>query len=266
MKKIKFLSLLAIMALLFAACETVVEDPAGPRGVAPVPGIVNLNPATFDVLDLENTFIKFTLVLEGSGVSQANILASFKGNKQRVNITSVSSFPSDITITLAEVVNKLGMVLDSIKPADLFNFEVQTVVGGKTYYSSAAFNVAVVCGYDVANVTGSYYVVTEDWGSEGPVTITADPDDDYIVYVSGLAAMDGVTEDLGPLKMVIDPLTFKVTAVKTVLASIAFGYHNFSYAGSGELNTCDGTYVMYFAITVDEGSFGGPFEFVFTKQ
>ncbi len=57
---------------------------------------------------------------------------------------------------------------------------------------------------------------------DGNVTITVDPDDPYIVYVAGLIELDGLPEDKGPLKMVVNPLNFEVTAVKTVLATNFF--------------------------------------------
>jgi hypothetical protein len=269
MKKYKIFGLIFSLVLLFSACETEVVDPAGQRGVASVPGIEEMDPATFDVNDLENTFVQFDLVLDAPGVSEAIILVSYKGDKKRAEITRISSFPTTVKITLSDVVSKLGMQLSAVKAADVFNFEVQTVEGGKTYFSSAAFNVAVVCGYDPLMVTGNYRAVSDAWAVDGPITITADPEDPYTVYVEGLATIDGLEEDLGPLKMVINPKNYDVTAEKTVLASlVTWGapYHDIAYEGPGKLNTCDGTYVMDFYITVAEGSFGGPFVFTFTKN
>jgi hypothetical protein len=64
--------------------------------------------------------------------------------------------------------------------------------------------------------------------------------------------------------MIVNPLNFEVKAVKTVIATVAFQYHNIAYEGFGILNTCNGTYEMTFTITVDEGSFGTN-AFTFTK-
>ncbi len=97
-------------------------------------------------------------------------------------------------------------------------------------------------------------------GCRRTVTVTVDPDDEYTVYVAGLAALDGLDEDLGPLKMTVNPLNFEVTAERTVLASVAFsGYTNIAYEGFGTLNTCDGTYEMNFTITVDQLIWSVPF-------
>jgi hypothetical protein len=83
--------------------------------------------------------------------------------------------------------------------------------------------------------------------------------------VKGIEAIEGVDEDKGPLVMHIDPSTFAVIADKSVIASVAFGYHNFTYAGTGTYNSCDGSYVMVFDISADEGDFGS-FNFTFTRN
>lgn len=269
MKIVKIFSFIACFVVLFTACETDVVDPAGARGEGVVPLIANLNPATFDVNDLQNTFIQFDLLLDAPSVSEAVLVASYKGGKQRAEIQRLSSFPVNVTVTLADACSKLGISLDDIEAADVFDFEVQTIQGGKTYYSSAAFKAAVVCGYDVENVTGSYHVISEDWDMEGDVTITADPDDPYTLYVTGQAAAEGLDEDGGPLVLKVNPLNFSVSAPKVLLAtSLApFGlpYNDYSYQGSGELNTCDGSIQMLYTITVDAGSFGS-FNFSYTKN
>ncbi len=268
MKKFKLFSLIAALILIVTACDTKVVDPAGDRDVAPVPGIVDLNPATFDVYDLDNSFIKFTLVLDDSRVSEAKVLVSYKGDKRRVEIAKVTSFPQDLQIKVKDVAAQLGMQLADVKAADVFNFEVQTIVGGETYFSSAAFNAAVVCGYEIDNVTGSYHAFSDDWGLDDDVTIVADPNNEYILYVHGLASVEGLVE-IAPLKLIVNDKNFSVTAEKTVLAADVepwgLPYTGYFYEGSGELNTCDGTYTMNFTIGVDQGTWGLQ-AFVFTKN
>src|SRR5690606_11539002 len=212
MKILNIFCLIAALGLFLTSCETEVVDPAGERGVASVPGIQNLNPATFDVNDLENTFVKFDIVLDDPSVSQAAVLVSYKGDKKRAEVATVSSFPATLTIPLTEVAAKLGLQLSSIEAADVFNFEIQTTQGGKSYFSSAAFNVAVVCGYDSENVTGDYRGISSAWGVDGPITIEADPNDEFILYVTGLATIDGLVEDQGPLKLIVNPLDYSVVA------------------------------------------------------
>lgn len=256
MKKYKILAFMAAMVFTFSACETEVDDPAGVRGEGVIPAITNLNPAVFDVNDLENTYVQFDLNAPNE-VKEVKLVASYNGDMRRVNIATISSFPErGVKVYMRDVASALGIKLADINPGDKFSLEALTVQGDKTYRSSAVIDAAAVCLYSPEMVTGSYQAVSSDWGVDGPVTITVDPEDEYTVYVKGLAELDGLTEDKGPLKMTVDPLTFKVTAVKTVLASVAFSYTNIAYEGSGALNTCDGTYSMNFTITVDQGSFG----------
>ncbi|MDY0078641.1 MAG: hypothetical protein RBR87_15340 [Bacteroidales bacterium] len=265
MKKYKLLVILAAMVLSFTACKTDVDDPAGPRNIGVVPSITNLNPAAFDVNDPENTFVKFDLDAE-SAVNEIVIYASFNGDLRRTRLKSYTTFPAKGEIIyMRDVAAALGLSLNDIKPGNTFNLELVTVQGSSTYRSNAVINAAAVCAYDSEMVSGAYKAVSPDWPADGPVTITIDPTDEYIVYVAGLAALDGLDEDKGPLKMVVNPLNFEVKAERTVLASAAFGYTNIAYEGFGLLNTCDGTYDMNFTITVDQGSFG-QYSFSLIKQ
>lgn len=265
MKTTKILTFLVAMVFAFTSCETEVEDPAGARGVGFVPSITNLNPAVFDVNDPSNTFIQFDLDADANVVSEVKLIVSYNGDMKRVEVKSVNTFPQNVKIFMHEAVTALGMSLDDVGAGDNFTIEALTIQGDKTYRSSASFNAAVVCAYDPDNVTGTYRAVSADWAVDGTVTLTVDPQDEYIIYVAGLAGLDGLTEDQGPLKMVVNPLDFSVTAERTVLASIAFSYTNIAYEGSGLLNTCNGTYEMLYTITVDQGSFGA-YAFTLTKQ
>ncbi len=266
MKSFKIYCMITTLVLFFASCETEVVDPAGLRGVGVVPEISNLDPAVYDSNDLENTFIQFTV--DAPGVSEVSVVASFKGNQKRVEVANVNSFPATLKLSLNEVASKLGVQLSSILPADVVNIELITVKDGVKYYSSAAFNAAVVCGYDPAMVTGSYHAVSDDWGLDGNVTITVDPTDEYVVYVSGLAAVEGLDET-GPLKMIINSKDYSVNAVKSVLApDVApwdLPYTGYYYEGFGTLNSCDGTFTMTYTIGIDQGSWGAN-NFVLTKN
>lgn len=266
MKKINILVFFFTMALLFGACEDTNENLVGSRGIAVVPLITNLNPAVFDSKNLENTYVEFKLDVEDETLLEnAIVKISYNEQSERVDFATITSFPSTVKIKLTEVAAKLGKNINAIELGDIINVEVWTTTNGKVYQTSAVFDAAVVCAYNPGNVSGSYHAVSASWGSEGDVTITVDPTDPFIVYVAGLEAIEGLTEDKGPLKMVVNSLNYSVTAVKTVLASDAWGYHNIAYAGSGTLNTCNGTYQMMFAISVDEGGFGNH-AFTLTKN
>jgi hypothetical protein len=264
MKMYSIIGLIAIMAFSLTSCG---EDPIDlSRGLGVVPIVTDINPAVFDGLNKTTTFIKFTVDMpEGAGVNAAAVVVSFNGDQARAEVANVTSFPTDITITLSDVATGLGKTLDDIDLGDVINVELVTTKGGKTFYSEASFNAAVVCAYNPVTVTGNFTAVSAGWAVNGPVTITVDPTDDYKVFVSGLPELDGMVQDVGPLEMNINPLNFSVTAPRTVLGSVFFIYSNVAYQGSGIVDTCNGTYEMTFTITVDQGSFGS-YNFTFTKN
>jgi hypothetical protein len=225
-----------------------------------------VDPGIFDSKDLEGSYIEFTLALpEGESVDKIVIVGSYQDNLERVTIKEITTFPSIVRITSADAAQKLGIGLSDIENGDVFIFEMITTNGGITTRSSAAIVVAVACAYDVELATGSYHSVSTDWNSEGDITITADPDDPYTVYVKGLEEIDGLVEDKGPLVMHINPVNYAVTADKTILASDAWGLTDIAYEGTGTYNSCNGTYVMYFEISVVEGSWGQNM-FTFTRN
>ncbi|MCU0456929.1 MAG: hypothetical protein MUE74_11555 [Bacteroidales bacterium] len=264
MKKIKLFGFILILIMYSVSCEEL-PDPAGERGVAAVPGITGLNPGVFDVNDLENSYVHFTVVLApGTTLPKATLICSFNNDHADVPITDLTSFPAVVTVTAANAAQKLGLDLNDLVRGDVFDFELLVTTNGRTTRSTPLV-VPVACVYTTAMSTGSFHSVSADWNSEGDITLTADPDDPYKIYVSGLEEMEGLVEDLGPLVMYIDPVTFAVTAPRKAIASDAWGYHNIAYEGSGTFSTCDGTYTMVFEISVDEGSWGAN-AFVFTKN
>ena len=273
MKRIILFGFITAMVLSFVSCKTEVKDPTGERNVAVVPSLTDVNPAVYDSKNLSTTFVQFTVNVEdAAAVNGGKVVVSYNGGMQRVDFSSINSFPSTIKVPLSEVVQKLGMTLDDVKLGDVFTIEVITTSAGngKEYRSNAAIDAAVVCAYDPANVTGAYAVTESgDWGSAGDITITVDPNDEHVVLVSGLETIEGLVEDKGPLKMVINPLNFEVTVDRQVLASDlspwGLSYTNIAYSGFGKVNTCDGTYNMTFTIGVDQGDWG-TYNFVLTKK
>lgn len=269
MKTYKLIAFLAAMVFTFSACETEVEDPAGERGVGLVTTITGVDPAIFVDGDLDISYVQFTANAQTDATfDEAYVVVSFNGVSQRQRLKDIASFPSVINITAVEAVTALGMSIGDVEAQDYFVFEIETKVGGKITRSNGGLTVRVVCPFDEELSVGSYTAVSAAWGVNGGITLVADEADPYTIYVSGLCTIDGVVEDLGPLVMHINPFNFKVVADKTVLASVVTwnpAYTNMAYAGTGEYNSCTGSYTMLFNITVDQGSFGN-FAFTFTKN
>jgi hypothetical protein len=266
MKKIKTLGLIITLIMIFLSCEEL-PDPAGRRGVAVVPGITDIDPGIFDSKDLKNSYVEFTITVPaGTQVDKITIQGSYQDNLERVTITEVTSFPATVRILSSDVAQKLGIALNNIENGDVFTLELLTLANGLTTRSTAVLFVAVACAYDVNLAVGSYHSVSADWNSEGSITLTADPANPYKIYVSGIEEMEGLVEDQGPLVMYINPATYNVTVPEKVLSSDAWGYGAISYSGNGVYSSCDGSYSMYFDISI--GAYGnqGTFGFTFTRN
>jgi len=267
MKKYKIFGLIFSLVLLLSACETDVVDPAGIRGVGFAGTITDANPAIFVDGDLDISYVQFTVdVQEGAVYDDAYIVVSYNSVSQRTRIKDVSSFPAEINITAEEAAAALGMSINDVASEDYFVFELELVADGKVTRSNAGLTVRVVCPFDPALAVGSYNAVSAGWAVNGNVTLEADEDDPYTIKVYGLAALDGLDEDQGPLVMHINPLNFEVTAPRAVLATeVWLGYTDLAYQGFGEFNSCTGAYEMSFTITVSAGSYGA-YNFTLTRN
>jgi len=266
MKKIKTIGLIITLIMISISCEEL-PDPAGLRGVAVVPGISDLNPGIFDSKNLQNSYIEFTVEIpEGSSVEKITILGSFNDNDEDAVIIEVTSFPAIVRIVSSDAAQKIGIAIDDIVNNDFFTFELLTTAGGRATLSNAVLIIPVACAFDGAMAIGSYHAIESGWPFEGDVTITADPDDPYTVYVSGLANLDDCGEDLGPFVMHINPATFGVTTEAKLLASDYYGYGGITYSGSGVYNSCDGSYTLNIDISVGDYGSQGIFVFNLTRN
>jgi len=259
MKKIKIFRLTIILVALLFGCEEA-KDPAGQRNVGIVPLLTDVS--GLFIGGEPSSFVQFKVDLqEGATVENAQVVVSSGDAFQRVKIADISSFPSDFTFTLGDVAAKLG----EINEGDVIYIEVVTSRNGMATRSNAALALVVFCQYNVNLAAGNYHSLSTDWNSEGDISIKADAADQFTVYVTGLAAIEGLDEDQGPLVMHINPATFEVIADKTVLASDAWGDTNIAYEGTGLYNSCNGLYEMAFTISVDQGEYG-TFAFTFTRN
>jgi hypothetical protein len=266
MKQYKILTLLLGLAMMISGCEDTNESLVGSRGLAIVPTISDINPA-FYTSDLASSYVAFTVDLEeGDNADSAEIQVTFKGKTAVVQ--SVESFPSTITLPALDAIEALGISESDVQIDDFFLYHVVTTNEGKSTRSRAALKVFVTCEFDPILTEGSYHVVSDDWQVEGDVTFTADPNNPYLIAVTGLFAMEGGAPNDNVLYLNIDPSNFSVTHETTLLGpSSPWGaYTNYYYNPvEGLYKSCTGTFEMVFGITVDEGGFGN-YKFIFTKN
>jgi hypothetical protein len=267
MKNIKILGLIVTLMIMILSCEDSV-DPAGERGIGVVPVITDANPSFFLAADMVNSYVEFVVNLtDGATASGGVIQASLNGEGERKQVATILSFPATVRVTGTDITTALGISASDIHGGDVINLEVITTKDGRTTRSNAVLNASVACEYDPDLASGSYHAYSEpsQWNAEGDITLETDPIDSTIIYVTGLAEMEGNVEDGDPLVMHIDLSTFKVIADKTVIATDYFGYTNGAWEGTGSYNSCDGSFEMDFTISSDEANFG-TYPFTFTKN
>jgi|WetSurMetagenome_2_1015567.scaffolds.fasta_scaffold08295_4 hypothetical protein len=266
MKKPIISGFIILLAAALITCKKL-PDPAGVRGVAVVPAIEDINPGIFDSKNLESSYVEFSITVpEGTTPDRISVEASYNGNPEKVKVAEVTSYPATVRIGSAEVIQELGLNQGGIKNGDIFTLELVTTANGLTTRSTAVLQVPVACAYDKDLAEGSYHSVSPDWNSEGNIVLAADPGDPNKIYVTGLEEIEGLTEDLGPLVMFINPATYNVTVPAKAISSEAFGYGAITYAGSGTYSSCDGSYTMYFDISLAAIGNVGTYKFTFTRN
>ncbi len=271
MKKISLKIIASLLILLFVgiSCENTNEILVKERGVSVAATISNIEPA-FYTTDFDNTYIKFDVNLpEGETVEAAELQASFKG--KTVTIQPISSFPATIELPARDVMNKLGLSdsdVDVENNNEFIFYVVTTNDGISTRSKSGSVKILVTCEFDPQMVVGNYHVVSSDWEVEGDVTFTADPQNPYKVYVSGIFEMEGGAPNNYKLELNISPTSFEVTGPRSQLGPNApwGAYTNYYYTPTrGIYRSCTGAFEMQFQITVDQGSFGS-YNFIFTRK
>jgi hypothetical protein len=265
MRKIKILGSIITLFMIFISCEKT-EDLAGLRGKAVIPVISDINPAIFDSKDLEHSYVEFKVdVPAGSHPDKIVIQGSFQANHERIDLAEVTTFPATVRILSSDVAKKLGISLADISNGAVFTLELITTANGTTTRSGAVLFIPVACAYNVSLATGSYHAVS-DWPSENNVSITSDANDPYTLYVTGLATIDDIVEDLGPFVMHINPINYEVITETKLLASDYFGYGGVTYSGNGTYSSCDGSFTLNIDISIGNYGSQGIYQFNITRN
>ena len=263
----RLLTLIIILGLTLTGCETEIDDPTGDRNVIEAtPVIENLDPSIYLAADKENTYVAFDVTAgEVDQSMDAIIEVSYDGGQERAQLDGFTIPATGVEVSLTDVATALGITTADMLGGAYVNIEVLTKSGDKYYRSAAAVNPLIACDYVSGDYVGTPNAKSAGWAVNGPVTVTVDPADPtgYTLLVAGLAELDGLTEDGGPLPLIIDPATYAITVPATVLASNAWGYSDFFYEGTGSLNTCSQAIYLNVYIGVSIGGWGY-FEFYIT--
>lgn len=266
-------SRIAILSLalgLFASCKNTNENPVQQRGANVVP-LFEFTSAPVFTTDLDASCVEFTVDLEeGDAVDKASIEVQYNGEYATI-MEEISSLPATVTLKAIDIIDKMGLNKDDVTTSDVFNVYVLTTKGGNTTRSTAAANIKIVCSFDADLAQGDYDVVSEDWEAEGAVTLVADADNPYKIYVKGFETVDGVS-GVDEVFFEIDPDSYEIANRTSFKLSDDLavdwgddyeGYGEYRYdIVSGSYNSCDGSFSVIFNISCGLGGWGSNlFEF-----
>jgi len=255
--------------LFFSGCENTNENLVQERGDAVVPLMSEPAPAYFTD-NIEASYVQFDLSLaQGETVDKATIEVA-RGGKSAV-LKDVTLPAKGFKVTAREVLTALGISANDYHLGDVFTLSVLTTKNGKTTRSPASFTINVVCYFDASMLIGDFDWVSDDWDESGTITITADPNDPYKVYMD-MASSEGLTTGNGKkIELNINPNNFRITGPKSIIADnlAEWGLPNYrDYAFTpvaGSYSACDDMYNITFEITVSAGSWGNNV-FIFTRK
>jgi len=132
-----------------------------------------------------------------------------------------------------------------------------------------------LCDFNPSMLVGKFDYASEDWAEWGSLTLEADPDDPYKIYILGIPTEldEGEPEWNGnKIELTIQPWVegagmteLSLSGPKTIVSDETWGYDDLAFeAVSGSYSICQGTYTINFRISVAQGSWG-VFEFIFSK-
>ncbi|MDR0687336.1 MAG: hypothetical protein LBF55_01450 [Prevotellaceae bacterium] len=285
MKRIYLLTLAAAALCAFAGCKKELPYPIDEvkRGV--LIDIVRA-PGSDGVLAAGETTGSYKVKLtipeyqgDYSSLSHAQLLAVLTNAQgtttSRVAVDNITGFPKEVDVNIADVYGKFGLTAPALgevlyfttnvvlKNGDLIpgwseymGFNNRAFSGWKVDDRAYSYNVRypVACPLDVDDFVGEKTIDDEWWEDSYPVTVSKRSETE--LAVSGLFEGDADND----LIITIDPTTHTVSIAKQVLVVAdkwwGAGYTNFSLAGSGTIDACDGKITFSATATVDQGSFG----------
>jgi len=185
MKYIKNILFLVLVLALGYGCETNEDDLVQPfKTGAVLPEITEVESSFFDILDVNEAYINFTVDVDMSMAESVTIEKSFRGTTTEVG--TFNNVPVNINVTAEEAVSDIdGVSVGDLELGDTFLFEViVTAKSGVRSRSNVIVNAPVACKSDLGG-TFTYSTVVTAVGAGGnlggcdnPVTGEASFDED----------------------------------------------------------------------------------------
>ncbi len=186
MKIYKIYSLLLAISLVLGACEDINENLVVKRGAATIPTITDISSSFYDLYNLENSFVEFTVDLnEDDEASEIIVEASYNGQKEQIEVFKGTTFPASILLPTDEVTSKLGISMSSLELGDVFTFEVLITSKGVKTRSKVLINAGVACESDL---TGTYQCVANGQSTDSGPPADVNP---AVNYTTTLTLTEG---------------------------------------------------------------------------
>ena len=184
--------ILCVFILISFSCdrEEAVDFDENPQ--IAIPSFEIKNSSFFNLTDLENAFVDFSLDVaseDASGVEQIEILKQFN-DSDFIDHETVTSLPTDLVITLDEALSGFGGVAkEDLEPGDFFNFIFKVTSGGKVYESGIVIRANAACPSEIS-------LASDTWSATGTnnngfglaltssatgITITPQGDGEYLI-------------------------------------------------------------------------------------
>lgn len=273
MKIFNYWSLLLLLVVGLSACEkenelfTLHEDPNNYAPLVTVERETNLIDYAAD-----NPTYTFMLDDPADIVTTYDLQVTSTAIPDTVDLLSVNTFPSEVSVTLSEVANAFGATVADFAPGDEITF-LATTTGSNGYSITAddlngdAFNtgimqglrhsVLIFCPFNVADAVGTYDVTSLGFGEFFGETATtrevvAGPGENQITIVGG--AYPAVGSD--DLVLDIDPSNgvASLGASGTAFSAAAGAFDTDNYgSANGFAFSCAGTITL----TLDFDAYAG---------
>lgn len=281
MKYIKLIMATALLAVLIVSCDRDLPYPLEDvkRGV--VIDIVRTS-GSDGVLSAGTTEGNFKVNLQiptqqgdYSNLDYAQLVCVYTDangeQSSKVVVDKVAELPIELTLDMADIYSKLGLVTPSL--GEILQFTTNAVlkdgyvVSGWNQYSG--FNNSAFAGWQIDgrdySASVRYSVACQLILDEFERTVTVDDafwEESYEAQIIKkseteleLHGMLGDSET-NPIVMTVDLTDHSVSIKKQVIVASFSPYTNLSVVGSGTIDACSGSISFNGTFTVDQGSFG----------
>lgn len=179
-----------------------------------------------DATVLGNESLTGTVSAPSGNVTTWNLMARVTGSNttEYADITTVSSFPSDISIPMTEIADKLNIAVNDIQPGDIIEFQASStgndgrvltiddlagdLSGQPEQRQAYEFEILISCPFKSSEIAGTFNVVEHSFDAffgEQPPTreIIAGPGENQLTIIGGPIPLDGSDD----LVINVDPAT-----------------------------------------------------------